>query len=39
MIDGNTVLIIGNTEAKTQPKWYMRWRLCRYPIVGGILVD
>ena len=23
---GNLVLIIGSTEAKTQPKWYMRWQ-------------
>lgn len=33
------VLIIGNPRAKTQPKWYMRWRLCRCPIVGDIYMD
>ncbi len=25
-INGNHVLIIGSTEAKTQPKWYVKWR-------------
>jgi len=33
------VLIIGNPRAKTQPKWCVRWRLCRCPIVGDIYVD
>lgn len=25
-INGNIVLIIGSTEAKTQPKWCAKWR-------------
>lgn len=28
-INGNHVLIIGSTEAKTQPKWCAKWRLSR----------
>lgn len=36
---GNTVLIIGSTEAKMQPKWYMRWRPYRCRNAENILLD
>lgn len=36
MKHGNPVLIIGSTEAKTQPKWYVRWRRCRWQNAASI---